>query len=192
MLHLFQDIFKSPAQDFSVIFPWLFHNPLKNVNKWVPTISYIPISLTCNEIGHAQFKDTISEANVLDSGILGFGNSHKEHFHLFSPLSALTSEFFTFPPLQLKEKLLKSCVLMLRFLCWPSAILHWNPTKLTTSPYQVERYTEINASHMNDAFFFPPHLWFCLGFATCIHHHLLLGSNSYLLYLIFHISNFLL
>lgn len=157
MLHLFQDIFKSPAQDFSVIFPWLFHNPLKNVNKRVPTISQIPISLTCNKIGHAQFKDIISEANVLHSDILGFGNSHKEHFHLFSPLSALTSEFFTFFPLQLRKKLLKSWVLMPRFLCWPSVTLHWNPTELTTSPYQVEGYTEIKASQEWCAFF--PHIF---------------------------------
>lgn len=153
MLHLFQDIFKSPVQDFRVIFPWLFHSPLKNVNKRVPTIFQIPISLTYNEIGHAQFEDTISEANVLDSDILGFGNSHKEHFHIFSPLSALTSEFFTFSPLQLREKLLKSWVLMSRFLCWPSATLHWNTTELTTSPYQVEIYTEINASQELWAFF---------------------------------------
>lgn len=99
MLHLFKDIFKSSAQDFSVIFSWLFQNHLKNVNKRVSTISQILISLTCNEIGNAQFKDIISEANILDSDILGFGNSHKEHFHLFLTLSAITSEFFTFPPL---------------------------------------------------------------------------------------------
>lgn len=192
MLHLFQDIFKSPAQDFSVIFPWLFQKSLKNVNKRIPTISQIPISLTCNEIGHAEFKDINSEANVLDSDVLGFGNIHQEHFHLFSLLSALTSEFFlfTFPSLQLREKLLKSWVLLSRFLCWPSVSLHWNPTELTTSPYQVKRYTEINASQEWCTFF--SHFWFCLDFATCINHHLLLGNNSYLLYLIFRISNFLL
>lgn len=113
-----------------------------------------PFLLTYNEIGHAQFKGKISEANVLDSDILGFRNSHKERFHLFSHLSALTLEFFIFTPLQLREKLLKSWILMLRFLCWPSVTLHWNPTKLTTSPHQIEKCTEINASHKNYAIFF--------------------------------------
>lgn len=124
------------------------------------------MSLTYNEIGHAQFEVIISKANVLDPGILGFWNSHKEHFFLFSPPpSVLKSEFFQFSHLQLREKLLKSWILLLRFLCRLSVTLHWNPTKLTTGPYQVDRYIERNASHKNYMLFFS-HLSFCFRFCN--------------------------
>lgn len=103
MLCLFQDIFKSRDQDFSVIFPWQFHNSLRDVKKWVPTISQIPISLTSNEIGHVQFKDITSEANVLDSNILGFGNSHKELPSLLTSISFNIRILYIFPPWAKRE-----------------------------------------------------------------------------------------